>query len=178
MKKIASVSLVLAMMAFSLAGCGQKSDDLVTKKPFPEFSEKDMEGNIVTSDIFSDYDATIVNFWSNGCGSCVEEMPYLEELYQEFKDKNINLIGVGSDSGQGEEELATAKEILSAKGVTYCNISPDPDNELYKDFISELNGYPTTYVVDKEGNIIGAPIIGVVEGQEDTLNKRIESIEK
>ena len=93
-----------------------------------------MEGNIVTSDIFSDDDATIVNFWSNGCGSCVEEMPYLEELYQEFKDKNINLIGVGTDSGQGEEELATAQEILSAKGVTYCNISPDPDNELYKDF--------------------------------------------
>ena len=178
MKKIASVSLVLAMMAFSLTGCGQKSDDLVTKKPFPEFSEKDMEGNTVTSDIFSEYDATIVNFWSNGCGSCVEEMPYLEELYQEFKDKNINLIGVGSDSGQGEEELATAKEILSAKGVTYCNISPDPDNELYKDFISEIGGYPTTYVVDKEGNIIGATIIGVVEGQEDTLNKRIESIEK
>ena len=70
MKKIASVSLVLAMMAFSLTGCGQKSDDLVTKKPFPEFSEKDMEGNTVTSDIFSEYDATIVNFWSNGCGSC------------------------------------------------------------------------------------------------------------
>ena len=56
----------------------------VSKTAFPEFDEVDMEGSPVTSDIFADYDATIVNFWNNGCGSCIEEMPELEELYQDF----------------------------------------------------------------------------------------------
>ena len=101
-------------------------------------------------------------------------MPELEEFYQAFKEKNINLIGVASDSGESDEQLKTAQEILSEKGVTYTNLSPDPENELYQDFISQLAGYPTTYVVDSEGNIVGAPIIGNVKEQKDTLNRRLE----
>ena len=90
------------------------------------------------------------------------------------KEKNINLIGVASDSGESEEQLETAREILAQKGVTYTNLSPDPDNALYQDFISQLAGYPTTYVIDSEGNIVGAPIVGNVKAQEDTLNSRLE----
>ena len=81
---------------------------------------------------------------------------------------------MASDSGESDEQLETAREILSEMGVTYINLSPDPDNELYQDFISQLTGYPTTYVVDSEGNIVGAPIIGNVKDQEDTLNARLE----
>ncbi len=131
-------------------------------------------GDPVSSDIFADYDATIVNFWNNGCGTCIEEMPELEEYYQDFEDQNINLMGVASDSGESEEQLETAREILEEKGVTYTNLSPDPENSLYQDFISQLTGYPTTYVVDSEGNIVGAPIIGNLKEQEETLNHRLE----
>ena len=63
---------------------------------------------------------------------------------------------------------------MKEKGVTYTNLSPDPDQALYTDFISQLAGYPTTYVIDSEGNIVGAPIIGNVKAQEDTLNARLE----
>ena len=133
-------------------------------------------GGPVSSDIFADYDATIVNFWNNGCGTCIEEMPELEELYHQFQEQNINLIGVGTDSGEGEEQLETAQNILKEKGVTYVNISPDPEGEFYKEFISEIFGYPTTYIVDGEGNIIGAPIIGNVKKQIDTVNERLELI--
>ena len=140
----------------------------------PTFTEVDTEGNEVTNDIFSEYDATILNFWNNGCGTCIEEMPELEEYFQDFQEKNINLMGVASDSGESEEQLETAREILEGKGVTYTNLSPDPDQALYTDFISQLAGYPTTYVIDSEGNIIGAPIIGNVKAQEDTLNARLE----
>ena len=101
-------------------------------------------------------------------------MPELEEYFQEFQEKNINLIGVASDSGESEEQLETARKILKEKGVTYTNLSPDPDQALYTDFISQLAGYPTTYVIDSEGNIVGAPIIGNVKAQEDTLNARLE----
>ncbi len=128
----------------------------------------------MTNDIFSEYDATILNFWNNGCGTCIEEMPELEEYFQDFQEKNINLMGVASDSGESEEQLETAREILEGKGVTYTTLSPDPAQALDTEFISQLAGYPTTYVIDSEGNIIGAPIIGNVKAQEDTLNARLE----
>lgn len=176
MKRIISLFLLLIMIAAVLTGCGSQKQDLVTKTPFPEFSETDMEGNTITNDIFADYDVTIVNFWNNGCGTCIAEMPELEEMYQEFQKDNINLMGVGADSGENEEQLELAKSILEEKGVTYPNISPDPKHDFYKEFIADITGYPTTYVVDSEGNIIGAPLIGNVKEQMDTLQNRIDQI--
>lgn len=173
MKKSIFAGLAAALV-LGLTACGASEEELVSKTPFPEFSELDTRGNTVTSEVFADYDATIINFWNNGCGTCIEEMPELEEYYQDFKDQNINLMGVASDSGESEEQLETAREILEEKGVTYPNLSPDPENSLYQDFISQLTGYPTTYVVDSKGNIIGAPIIGNLKEQEGTLNHRLE----
>lgn len=173
MKKAIFAALTAALV-LGLTACGASEEELVSKTPFPEFSELDTQGNTVTSEVFADYDATIINFWNNGCGTCIEEMPELEEYYQDFKDQNINLMGVASDSGESEEQLETAREILEEKGVTYTNLSPDPENSLYQDFVSQLTGYPTTYVVDSEGNIVGAPIIGNLKEQEETLNHRLE----
>ena len=182
MKKhsIKLTALVLALVltaALALTGCGSGGEDsLVSKTAFPEFDEVDMEGNPVTSDIFADYDATIVNFWNNGCGTCIAEMPELEELYQDFQERNINLIGVGTDSGESDEQLDTAREILAEKGVTYTNISPDPDGDFYKTFIADISTYPTTYIIDSEGNIVGADIVGNVKKQLDTVEARLELI--
>ena len=169
-------ALAAAVLTMGLCACGGGEEELVTKTPFPEFSEVDMEGNPVTQEIFGEYDATIVNFWNNGCGTCIAEMPELEELYQTFKEQNINLIGVGADSGEGEEQLATAQEILEEKGVTYVNLSPDPEGDFYQDFVSEIFTYPTTYIVDSEGNMVGAPISGNVKDQLDTVNQRLDLI--
>lgn len=105
MKKALCLFLSLAACTAVLAGCGAGSQELVSKTPFPEFSETDTEGNSITNDIFAEYDVTIVNFWNNGCGTCIAEMPELEEMYQDFQQDNINLIGVGADSGEGEEQL-------------------------------------------------------------------------
>jgi peroxiredoxin len=177
MKKRFSLLLAAALLLAALAGCSSGEEDaLVSKTPFPEFSETDTEGNTVSSDIFADYDATIVNFWNNGCGTCIEEMPELEELYHQFQEQNINLIGVGTDSGEGEEQLETARTILKEKGVTYVNLSPDPEGAFYQDFVSQVFTYPSTYIVDSEGNIIGAPIAGNVKKQIDTVRERLEWI--
>lgn len=177
MKKMLCLYLTAALACAALTGCSSgKEDSLVSKTPFPEFSEVDMEGETFTSDLFAEYDATIVNFWNNGCGTCIAEMPELEEMYQEFKERNINLIGIGTDSGESEEQLATAKEILKEKGVTYTNLSPDPEGTLYQEFIVEIFTYPTTYVVDSEGNIIGAPLSGNVKEQMDSLEERLDLI--
>ena len=177
MRNLRCLFLALGLSAVFLAGCGSQEQDLVSKTPFPEFSETDMNGNAITNDIFADYDVTIVNFWNNGCGTCIAEMPELEEMYQQFQTQNINLIGVGADSGESEEQLELARSILQEKGVTYQNISPDPEQDFYKNFISDIAGYPTTYVVDSDGNIIGAPLVGNVKDQMDTLQSRIDQIQ-
>ena len=176
MKKRISLFLALVISTVLFAGCGAQETDLVSKTPFPEFTEVDTDGNEISSDIFSDYDVTIVNFWNNGCGTCIAEMPELEEMYQEFQKDKINLIGVGADSGENEEQLGLAKSILNEKGVTYQNISPNPEHDFYQEFIADITGYPTTYVVDSDGNIIGAPLIGNVKDQMDTLQSRIDQI--
>lgn len=103
-------------------------------------------------------------------------MPELEELYQELKELNVNMIGVGADSGESEEKLAFAKKVIKEKGVTYQNISPNVESDFYLEFIESLTGYPTTYVVDGSGNIIGKAIIGNVKNQEDKLMNRIHYI--
>ena len=177
MKRVLTLLGSAALLAAALTGCSSGGEDaLVSKTAFPEFDEVDMEGEPVTSDMFADYDATIVNFWNNGCGSCIAEMPELEELYQDFKERNINLIGVGTDSGESREQLDTAREILKEKGVTYHNISPDPEGDFYKDFVADISTYPTTYIVDGEGNIVGADIVGNVKKQLDTVETRLALI--
>lgn len=177
MKRVLTLLLSAVLMTAALTGCSSGEEDaLVSKTPFPEFSEVDIEGDEISSDIFADYDATIVNFWNNGCGSCIAEMPELEELDQDFKERNINLIGVGTDSGESREQLDTAREILREKGVTYINISPNPEGAFYQDFVAELSTYPTTCIVDRAGNIVGADIVGNVKKQLDTVEARLDLI--
>lgn len=176
MKKLMSILLV-AICMLSLAACGN-SEIEATIKPFPEFEGVDFNGNAVNNDIFKDYDATIINFWTNGCGSCIAEMPELEEYYQNFKGKNINMIAVAASAGDSDELQEDAETILKEKGVTYTNIIPDIESSFYKDFISEITGYPITYIVDSNGNMVGAPLIGVVKNQENKLMKRLDEITK
>ncbi len=176
MKKL-FILLLAGVCALILAACAG-GEIQTTSELFPEFTATDFESNVLTNDMFGDYDATFVNFWSNTCGSCIAEMPELEAYYQEFKEKNINLIGVAVSAGDSDEEWEQAKNILYEKGVTYLNLIPDTTSGFYKDFIGNITGYPITYIVDKEGNMIGAPLIGVVAKQEEKMMKRINEIVK
>ena len=172
MKKLISI-LLIAIMSVSLVACSSGSGIEVSKTPFPEITGTDMDGNEVTNSIFSDYDATIVNFWNNGCGTCIEEMPELEEYYNELKEDNINLIGVAADSGESAEKFAFATKVLAEKNTTYLNISPDIEGEFYTEFLDTIPGYPTTFIVDSEGNIVGSSIVGNVKNQDETLRDRL-----
>lgn len=176
MKKLISILCIIVCM-FSVSACGN-NDIETTVEPFPKFEGTDFEGNTVNNEMFKKYDATIVNFWTNSCGSCIAEMPELEEYYQDLKDKNINLVAVAASAGDSEELKAEAQKILKEKGVTFTNIIPDKDSSFYKDFIGKITGYPITYIVDSEGNMVGAPIIGVVKNQEEKLMKRLDEITK
>ena len=97
MKKHISILLTGILAAALLVGCGSQDSELVSKTPFPEFDEVDTQGNAISSDIFAYYGATVINFWSNGCGTCIEEMPELEELYHQLqKDFMVDFDDTGS----------------------------------------------------------------------------------
>ena len=148
-------------------------------KKFPSFVGKDLEGNDVTSDeLFSRNAVTVVNFWFTTCGPCVGELAELDALNKELANKGGALIGINSFTLGGDEAaISEAKDVLSKKGATYRNVYFDSDSEAGK-FTANIFAYPTTYVVDRSGNIVGEPIVGAVteKKQAETLQKLIDQV--
>ena len=144
---------------------------------FPVFEGKDLDGNTVKSDeLFSANAVTVVNFWFTTCKPCVGELAELDALNKELAKKGGALIGVNTFTLDGDEAaISEAKDVLAKKGVTYQNVYFDSDGEAGK-FTTNIFAYPTTYVVDRNGNIVGDPIVGAIteKKQAETLQKLID----
>ena len=144
---------------------------------FPAFEGKDLDGNTVKSDeLFSGNTVTVVNFWFTTCNPCVGELAELDALNKELAEKGGALIGVNTFTLDGDKAaIADAKDVLMKKGATYQNVYFDSDGEAGK-FTTNIFAYPTTYVVDRSGNIVGEPIVGAVTGkaQAEALQAQID----
>ena len=144
---------------------------------FPAFEGKDLDGNTVKSDeLFSANAVTVVNFWFTTCNPCVGELSELDALNKELAKKGGALIGVNTFTLDGDEAaISEAKDVLAKKGVTYQNVYFASDGEAGK-FTTNIFAYPTTYVVDRNGNIVGDPIVGAIteKKQSETLQKLID----
>ena len=144
---------------------------------FPAFEGKDLDGNTVKSDeLFSGNAVTVVNFWFTTCNPCVGELAELDALNKELAEKGGSLIGVNTFTLDGDEAaISEAKDVLAKKGASYQNVYFDSDGEAGK-FTTNIFAYPTTYVVDRSGNIVGEPIVGAIteKKQAETLQKLIE----
>ena len=144
---------------------------------FPAFEGKDLDGNTVKSDeLFSGNAVTVVNFWFTTCNPCVGELSELDALNKELAEKGGSLIGVNTFTLDGDETaISEAKDVLAKKGATYQNVYFDSDGEAGK-FTSNIFAYPTTYVVDRSGNIVGEPIVGAIteKKQAEALQAQID----
>ena len=144
---------------------------------FPAFEGKDLDGNPVKSDeLFSANAVTVVNFWFTTCNPCVGELSELGALNKELAKKGGALIGVNTFTLDGDEAaISEAKDVLAKKGATYQNVYFASDGEAGK-FTTNIFSYPTTYVVDRNGNIVGDPIVGAIteKKQAETLQKLID----
>ena len=144
---------------------------------FPSFEGKDLDGNEVKSDeLFSANAVTVVNFWFTTCSPCVGELGELDALNKELADKDGALIGVNAFTLDGDETaIAEAKEVLTKKGATYQNVYFDSSSPAGT-FTSNIFAFPTTYVVDRNGNIVGEPIVGAIteKNQAETLQSLID----
>lgn len=190
-EQIREIEGKLTVLEQKYPGCGKKPSDGDMSVPaengkpvekndlmkFPAFEGKDLDGNRVTSsELFSGRAVTVVNFWFTTCGPCVGELADLEALNSRLAEKNGAVVGINSFTLDGDKSaISEAKDILAKKGASYKNIWFDSKSEAGK-FTSGLYSYPTTYVVDGNGNIVGEPIIGAITGkkQAETLNKLID----
>lgn len=155
---------------------GSKTDDSSLPK-FPAFEGKDLDGNTVkSSDLFSGNAVTVVNFWFTTCGPCVGELGDLDALNKELSGKGGALIGINAFTLDGNEAaISDAKDVLTQSGATYQNVYFDSGSEAGK-FVESIYAYPTTYVVNRSGRIVGDPIVGAItsKAQSDALQAQID----
>lgn len=166
--------LLIVMMMVSLAACGSEpaaedgkpsGDSGTTTEAAAEeaapvmFATEDLSLEPITSEqIFADNKITMINVWATFCGYCIEEMPDLEILKSRLEEKDCGIIGVVGDieGVQDKQHLQDALEIVESTGVTYPNLLPWDNFE----YMLPVPGYPTTFFVDSEGNLIGEPAVG------------------
>ena len=155
---------------------GSKTDDSSLPN-FPAFEGKDLDGNTVkSSDLFSGNAVTVVNFWFTTCGPCVGELGDLDALNKELSGKGGALIGINAFTLDGNEAaISDAKDVLAQSGATYQNVYFDSGSEAGK-FVESIYAYPTTYVVNRSGRIVGDPIVGAItsKAQADALQAQID----
>lgn len=162
-KKLISVFVLLMLV---LSACGQTNRENSQESSQEAHWSKDIvSGEGVTPDLFTGKTLTMVNVWGTFCPPCIEEMPYLGELAKDNADKDFQLIGVVGDvsSDNDSKKIKKAKEIIEKSQVDFTHIQGTKD--VYSD-LPRVEGFPTTFFFDKEGKVIGEPILGAASKED------------
>ncbi len=173
-KQIAEIENKNAASATSDTQDSSNSD----ASPFKNFSGKDFDGNAVDGSLFSNNAVTVINFWFNGCKPCVAELSKLNELNDTIQSMGGEVIGINTETFDGNETaIKEASSILESQGAKYRNFSIDSNSDAGK-YASDIMAFPTTILVDRNGNIVGDPMLGGIDDQAnyDALMKQIQSV--
>ena len=165
-------------IAASDSANSSSSDSDESTGVFQGFKGKDLDGNDVDESLFAQNKVTVVNFWFSGCKPCVEELSKLNELNDKIKEMGGEVVGINTDTlDDNQDGIKEAKEILKAQGASYKNLTFDSDSTVGK-YAGNIMAFPTTVLVDKDGNIIGEPFMGGIDDQSnyEQLMKQIQSI--
>ena len=158
------------------SGASESEDDDIIA--FNNISGKDFDGNDVDESLFSKNAVTVMNFWFTGCKPCVAELSKLNELNDAIKSMGGEVVGVNTDTFDGKEStIKEAKKILESQGVKYRNFALDANSDEGK-YASEIMAFPTTILVDRKGDVVGEPMVGGIDNQDnyDALMKQIQSV--
>lgn len=147
----------------------ENTEENETKALFGSFSTIDLEGNKITEDIFSDYEITMVNIWATTCPPCINEMPELGVIQEEYKEKGVQVVGIVIDTldqngNISESQVSTAKDIVEATSANYTHLLPS--RELYLSKLKDVSAVPETVFLDKEGVQIGKSYLGSKTGED------------
>ena len=146
--------------------------------PFKNFSGQDYDGNSVDESLFSKNAVTVINFWFTGCKPCVAELSKLNELNDAIKSMGGEVVGINTETFDGNKTaIKEAKTLLKSQGAKYRNLSIDSSSDAGK-YASDIMAFPTTILVDRNGNIVGDPMLGGIDNKDnyDTLMKQIQSV--
>lgn len=126
------------------------------------FSATDLNGNTVDQTALADYKLTMVNVWATFCTPCLNEMPELGELADEYSGKGVQIVGLvtdltDSDGSISQTQLETAQDIVGKTGADYTHIVPSTD--MYG-LLNQITSVPTTFFVDSKGNQVGMAYVG------------------
>ena len=144
---------------------GSVDDNDDSSEKFPAFEGTDLEGNPVTSELFKENSVPVVNVWFSACAPCIAELGELNELNEELKLKGGAVIGINADTIGGDESMIMeAKSILEKKGAAYQNIYFSADSEAGQ-LTYSITAFPTTVVVDRNGRMVGEPILGGINNE-------------
>ena len=168
---------MLALSMVLLSGCGKSGDDqpaqssavseaveetpLASKPPAQplRFEGRDLEGDPVTSEIFSQSKLTMVNVWATYCNPCLREMPDLGELAVEYDKQRFQIIGIVSDVLEGEDQ-SLAESLIQQTGADYTHLLLN--ESIYNALLTDVSGVPTTFFVDEKGNVLDV-VVGAKE---------------
>ncbi len=152
MKRLISILLIVLLF---LTGCTSGGGE---ETGLTSFSANSLDGITRTEALFKDHPLTMVNLWGTYCGPCIEEMPALAELHQEYADQGVQVVGIVADvMNHTDSQAEKARNILENAGANYVNLLP---NQSMAKFLQPFVYVPTTVFLDQEGNQVGEPYIG------------------
>ena len=148
-----------------------------------KFETKGVDGKDYTEKVFSDYDLTLVNIFTTWCSPCVNEIPELEKLYEEMKDKGVGVVGVvldtvGDDGKQDDAAVKKAGVLQEKTKASYPFLIPD--STMMNGRLNGISAFPETFFVDKEGNIVGETYSGShsLDEWKEIVEKELANVSK
>ncbi|GAA0102839.1 TlpA disulfide reductase family protein [Paraclostridium bifermentans] len=141
------------------------------------FKTTDLNGNKITSDLFSKNKLTMVNIWATWCGPCIDEMPEISKLYNELPI-GTNVISICTDAGDDKDSLDTAKEVMNKSNAKFKTLIPDV--VLKKNLTDGVQVFPTTIFIDSKGKVVGSPHFGepTAEGFKKSIDEHLKLVEE
>ena len=143
---------------------GETTQSADTAQPgiLSAFTAQDLQGNGVNQEILAGKKLTMVNVWATFCGPCINEMPDLGALAQEYADKGVQIVGLLSDANASDgsvsaSQVELAQEIVDATGANYLHIIPGTD---MMGLLYQITSVPTTFFVDETGTQVGTAYVG------------------
>lgn len=172
-KKIADECFAYTQQWFdSIKIVGEPKID--AKNSIPSFDAIDLDGNEISKDVFASHDFTVLNVWATFCSDCIGEMPQLIEWKNKMPD-NVQIIGLVGDA-EGTDDtthIDLAKKIYESNHINFPSIVPSKE---LKDALN-IQIFPTTFIVDKNGHIVGNPILDAnVEGYKKAIDEALSTL--
>jgi peroxiredoxin len=137
-----------------MTGGSDRSGKLALEKPkndvpAPDFTLVDAAGRRVS---LKDFHGKVVflNFWATWCGPCRDEMPMMEELHREFKDRGLAVVAVNF-----REDKQSVRKFFDELGLTFQALL-DPDGDVGGSY--GVISLPLTYLIDRDGRFVGKAI--------------------